>query len=105
MRYSLRIASVLTVAGGIALFAMLSDQAILPASDIESARDLGRQRTSTTLASDSAAESVRLSSVYKEILTVGKGDTLMAMLVSLITRISSSTALMLEKVRSHGKVK
>ena len=81
MRYSLRIASVLTVAGGIALFAMDSDQAILPASDIESARDLGRQIASTTLASDSAAESVRLSSVYKEILTVGKGDTLMAMLV------------------------
>ncbi len=81
MRYSLRIASVLTVAGGIALFAMDSDQAILPASDIESARDLGRQIASTTLASDSAAESVRLSSVYKEVLTVGKGDTLMAMLV------------------------
>ena len=81
MRYSLGIALILTVAGGIALFAMLSDQAILPASDIESARDLGRQRTSTTLASDSAAESVRLSSVYEEILTVGKGDTLMAMLV------------------------
>ncbi|MEC7538198.1 MAG: hypothetical protein VYB59_13030, partial [Pseudomonadota bacterium] len=81
MRYLLGIALILTVAGGIALFAMLSDQAILPASDIESARDLGRQRTSTTLASDSASEAVRLSSVYKEILTVGKGDTLMAMLV------------------------
>jgi len=81
MRYSLRIASVLTVAGGIALFAMDSDQAILPASDIESVRDLGLQSAVTTLASDSAAESERLSSVYKEVLTVGKGDTLMAMLV------------------------
>jgi murein DD-endopeptidase MepM/ murein hydrolase activator NlpD len=61
MKQTLRICSIVALGGAIALFALDSDQAVLPAIKIESA-------------------SVQLTTSYKDIRTVGKGDTLMALL-------------------------
>ena len=81
MRYGFYIGSITTVVGGLVLFAMDSDQVTLPESDIDSSREYTNSSVSTTLESDSATESIQLSSIYKEVLTVGRGDTLMALLV------------------------
>ena len=61
MKLTLRICSIGALGGAIAMFALDSDQAVLPAVDIE-------------------AVSVQLATSYKDIRTVGKGDTLMALL-------------------------
>lgn len=77
MKQTLRICTITALGGAIALFALDSDQAILPAADIE----VGSVPSIThALASDSAAESAQLSLPYNDIRTVGKGDTLMALL-------------------------
>ena len=67
--------------GILTLFAIDLDQTTLPATDIDSSRGSAFSSVSTPLASDSASNSVRLSSIYEKTLTVGKGDTLMALLV------------------------
>ena len=81
MRRTLYIASAITVVAGFALFAMDSENVNLPGSDIDSSRKLTISSPSKTLSSDSATDSIQLSSIYDEVLIVGRGDTLMALLV------------------------
>ena len=81
MRHVFYIGSIITVVGCLVLFAMDSDQVTLPESDIDSSRAYTNSSVSTMLESDSASDFIRLSSIYKEVLNVGRGDTLMALLV------------------------
>jgi murein DD-endopeptidase MepM/ murein hydrolase activator NlpD len=61
MKLTLRTCSIGALGGAIALFAFVADQAVLPAVDIETV-------------------TVQLATSYKDIRTVGKGDTMMALL-------------------------
>jgi len=77
MKLTLRICSIGALGGAIALFALYSDQAVLPAIDIEAVKSA---TSVLSLESDSAVESAQLTNSYEDIRTVGKGDTLMALL-------------------------
>ena len=77
MKLILRIFSIGVLGGAIALFALDSDHAVLPAIDIEAVKSA---TFVLSLESDSAAESALLTKPYEDIRTVGKGDTLMALL-------------------------
>ena len=77
MKLTLRICSIGALGGAIALFALDSDQAVLPAVDIEAVQSA---TSVLSLESDSAVESAQLTTSYEDIRTVGKGDTLMALL-------------------------
>ena len=77
MQQILRISTVVVLGGAIALFALDSDQAGLQTVYIEA----GRVPSVThSLASDSVAELAQLPLPYEDARTVGKGDTLMALL-------------------------
>ena len=77
MRQTLRIGTVVALGGALALFALDPDQVVLQTADIEA----GSVPSAThILASDSAAESAQLPLPYEDVRTVGKGDTLMALL-------------------------
>ena len=77
MKQTLRTCTVLALGGALALFVLGSDQAVLPTTDIEA----GSVPSAThILASDGVAGSAQLSLPYEDIRTVGKGDTLMALL-------------------------
>ena len=74
---TLRIGTVVALGGVLALFVLDSDQAGLQTADIEA----GSVPSAThILASDSVAESAQLLLPYEDVRTVGKGDTLMALL-------------------------
>jgi len=81
MKHSLKILAILAMGGSATLFALDSDPAMLPATDIESARPVSPVADLSHLASDSAAESTQLARVYEDVRTVDKGDTLMALIV------------------------
>ena len=77
MQKILRICTVVVFGGALTLFALNSDQAGLQTAYIEA----GRVPSAThNLASDSVAESAQLPLPYEDARTVGKGDTLMALL-------------------------
>ena len=77
MKQTLRIFTVLALGGALALFALGPDQAVLPTTDIEAG---SVPSVTHILASDGVAGSAQLSLPYEDIRTVGKGDTLMALL-------------------------
>ena len=91
MKKTLRNGTLVALGGALALFALASDQTVLPSADIKA-----RSVPSAThnLASDSEAESAQLSLPYEDIRTVGKGDTLMALLTEAgVTTAEASRAI------------
>ena len=77
MQQTLRIGTVVALGGALALFALELDQAGLQIADIET----GSVPSAThILASDSVIKSAQLPLPYEDVRTVGKGDTLMALL-------------------------
>ena len=77
MLQTLRIGTVVALSGALALFALDPDQAVLQTADIEA----GSVPSAThILASDSVSGSVQLPLRYEDVRTIGKGDTLMALL-------------------------
>ena len=77
MKLNLRICSFGALCGAIALFALDSDQAVSPTIDIEAVKSA---TSVLSLESESAVDSAQLTISYEDIRTVGKGDTLMALL-------------------------
>ena len=77
MKLNLRICSFGALCGAIALFALDSDQAVSPTIDIEAVKSA---TSVLSLESESAVDSAQLIISYEDIRTVGKGDTLMALL-------------------------
>ena len=77
MKKSVVICSAGVLAVAIALFTFNSERPVLPGGDVET---VSNGTKSVILSSDSSAESLQLTLPYKDIRTIGKGDTMMALL-------------------------